>query len=117
MNSKLDPDQLAEYLAMDEDELLTLLVPKSQHQAFSRDGLIVRGRQVFEVAWAGVQKQICAKYQEQKDSITLSIDGLAMIAAAIGGAATLSGLPLYPFAAIVLKIGLNRLCPREPTTS
>lgn len=96
-------------LATSQDELFASLVPVSERaELYSLDGLVARGRVIFRSAFLSVQQIVCPIYKttDMDDEVQLA----TLLVASLAGQAALGGIPVVPFAALTVKIGLSRLC-------
>jgi hypothetical protein len=101
-----------------EDELFRFLVPEAEKvELHSFDGISARGRIIFRAAFLDVRDQVCALRGKAGQTFGNQVDLLALIAAAIVGQVSLLGIPAVPMAALILKIGLGKLCENQEPTS
>jgi hypothetical protein len=108
---EITADQATAILATSEEELFGLLVPEAEkRELHSFDGVVARGRIIFRGAFLNVRDQVCALRNPEGENFSNEVDLLALIATAIVGQISLAGIPVVPMAALILKIGLEKLC-------
>jgi len=104
-------DEVETLLRSSEEDLFAALVPDAEKQELhSFDGVVARGRIIFRGAFLDVQDTVCAFRAKQGDTMGNQIDVVAMVATAIVGQVSLAGIPAVPLAALMVKIGLGKLC-------
>lgn len=105
-----DPGREAEIsLAASQEELFASLVPASEKaELYSFDGIVARGRAIFRSSFLSVRHVVCPIYKEagMDDQVQL----VTLLVGSLVGQAALGGIPIVPFAALMVKIGLSRLC-------
>jgi len=96
-------------LSTSQDELFASLVPASERaELYSFDGLVARGRAIFRGTFLSVQQIVCPIYK--KSDMDDEVQLVTLLVASLAGQAALGGIPVVPFAALMVKIGLSRLC-------
>ena len=98
------------HLELSDDELLMMMLPPGQQTAFSREGALMRGREIFHSVLDNVRDRVCEIYRQRADKHENTVALVALIASALIGNATLGGIPAFAFAALVAKIGLDNVC-------
>ena len=114
--SQPDPQSEAEverYLSQDEAALFAQMVSPGDQQAFSRDGMLMRGREIFYSVLGDVRSTVCEIYRGRKGKYENPIALGALIAGSLIGSAALAGIPVYAFAALAVKVGLERVCDED----
>ncbi len=107
----LNEANASQYLAYNEEDLYAMLVPEHlRRQAYSKEGLIARGHEIFVSKIKQLQSLICKQYTGRGDTIKSSIDLTLIVATAIVGAPAMLGIPVLPVAALIVKIGLEEIC-------
>lgn len=101
------------YLAMDEDSLFAILVPEAGGQLYSQGGLIAKGKERFRKVFILVRDNVCSVYREHDSTIDNTVDLTILIATAISVTPIVATVPVLPFAALLVKIGLGELCREE----
>jgi hypothetical protein len=108
---QVSPGEVEILLKTSEDDLFAALVPEAEKQELhSFDGVVARGRIIFRGAFLDVQDTVCAFRAKQGDTMNNQIDVVTMVATAIVGQVSLAGIPAVPMAALMVKIGLGKLC-------
>jgi hypothetical protein len=99
-----------QFLDMSEDDLFILLGESTgDSNLYSKDGLLVRGKNIFGEIFQRYRNQICPVYQGQKASVENGVDLVVVIMQTISSS-TVAGVPILPVIAIAIKLGLDRLC-------
>ncbi len=100
-------------LATDEQELFAALVPVvDQEELHSFNDVVARGRQIFRRAFLDTRDVVCPVYQKHRLDSDES-DLALLIAGSLVGQTVLGGIPVVPLAALMVKIGLGKLCAAE----
>lgn len=108
-------EEAARYVQMADADLFTLLVPESEREdLFSFEGLVARGKQIFTARLTMVKSQICEIYNARSAVTDDSVEMVILIATAIAGSPEVLNIPVLPFAALAVKIGLGQLCRGTP---
>jgi hypothetical protein len=108
---QVSPGEVETLLQASESDLFAALVPEAEKQELhSFDGVVARGRIIFRGAFLDVQDTVCGFRAGQGDTMNTQIDLVAMVATAIVGKVSLAGIPAVPMAALIVKIGLGKLC-------
>jgi hypothetical protein len=98
-------------LSASEEELFASLVPDSEKAGLnSFDGVVARGRIIFRSAFINVRHVVCPIYKKQGAAMGDEVQLVTLIAGSLVGQAVLGGIPIVPLAALMVKIGLSRLC-------
>ena len=106
-----DNEEIRRYLTMDDDELYRLLVPEGEPNLFNDPhARVTRGKEIFVASFRRVQVGVCKEYRAHKDRIGNAIDMTALVASVVMAAPVPYGLPVIPFAVIVVKTGMAELC-------
>jgi hypothetical protein len=107
----------AAMLARTDDELYAELVPRAEVEsiAFSFDGRVARGRELFRSIWQDVRGGVCGYYHRHEKTVGNKVDVVALIATPLLGNPAVSGISVVAFAALIVKIGVAELCaePRK----
>lgn len=107
----VDAGEAERLLSASENDLFGMLVPEEEKdQLHSFEGVVARGRIIFRGAFLEVQNTVCAFEEDQGGTLDKQIDLVAMVATAIVGQVALAGIPAVPLAALIVKIGLGKLC-------
>jgi hypothetical protein len=106
-------DEVVRHLMMSESDLFASLVPESGEVAFSERGRQTQGRKLFEEVKEQIKATVCPVYKRQSKAISNSTDLVVLVGTALIGSVTVSGIPLLPLSALLVKIGLDVLCPRD----
>jgi hypothetical protein len=114
MTSDKTRQQLEELLTLDQDELLIKLVPEHTRaqQAYSRGGLVTRGRDIFHRVSDDVRGAICRQYNQRTGTTKNLVDLAVIIVPALVSVPHLS-VPVLPLAALLVKTGLEELCRED----
>jgi len=111
MNEETIREEATKYFNMDEAELYALLVPEHVRQTlFTKDGVVLRGREIFYTTFAKVRETICRQYATAPQITSHAIDLVVIISDALASSPNLVGIPVLPMAALIVKIGLEELC-------
>jgi hypothetical protein len=112
--SSISREEAVKFESLTDEELLVMMVPDSETEVmYSFDGLVARGRQIFNARLAAVKNVICDVYRSREASADRSIDLVILLATALIGSPVLAGIPVLAFAALVVKIGLSNLCESD----
>jgi hypothetical protein len=103
--------QAEEYLTLSEEELYLKLVPTSG-ELFNREGRIARGRAIFEEVLTRHRDVVCSYYNKQPTSFRNAIDLILVITNGIANNPSFLGIAPLPFAAILVKTGLDKICAK-----
>jgi hypothetical protein len=111
----LDHAELGTLLVKDVDELYVLLAqsdPANADTMFSADEARKQGRRTFERMWGPLRQRICIEWRYcEKKAAGLFADTLTLTAAIADIIVTIvGGIPAGTVAALVVKLGVHRLC-------
>ena len=106
--------EAAAMLARTDEELYAELVPQDEVEtgAFSFDGRVARGRELFRSIWQDVRGAVCGYYHKHEKTVGNKVDVAALIATALLGQPALAGISIVALAALVAKIGVAELCAK-----
>jgi hypothetical protein len=104
--------EAAAMLARTDKELYAELVPQAELErtAFSFDGRVARGRELFGSIWQDVRGLVCSYYRKHEKTVGNKVDVAALIATALLHNPALAGISVVAFAALIAKIGVAELC-------
>jgi len=107
-------EQAAAMLARTDEELYAELVPRAEVErtAFSFDGRVARGRELFRSIWRDVRGAVCDYYRKHEKTIGNKVDLAALIATPLLNNPALAGISVVAFAALIAKIGVADLCAK-----
>lgn len=101
-------------LAADPDELFAALVPDAERaELHSFGGTVARGRIIFRHAFLQVRDVVCPIYERTGRGSGDEIQLITLIVGSLVGQVALGGIPLVPLAALMVKIGLGKLCATQ----
>ncbi len=123
LENGLNSNEIDSLMALDQDQLYTLLVPPEAASDLHHPGaLVARGKSAFVDLLRSTRGAICEIYNANKDTVSNSIELVSIIASAMMGAAGLEKEAVLPAAVLVVKIGLTAICkgldvPHGPAVS
>ena len=102
-----------QYLNLPEAELYAMLVSEEEREgrAFSRGGLVARGKEIFQDVWRDVSDTVCGYYAKREKTIDSQVDVVALVATPLLGHPAVAGIGVVALSALIVKIGLGTLCP------
>src|SRR5689334_10776097 len=112
MEKRANPDDLHNeadlLLARSDDDLYSLLVSEEDRAAtaFSRSGLVARGREIFRLTWQDLRAVVCTHHRKHEKTINSRVDLVVLVATPLIGHPALAGISVVTFAALVVKIGV-----------
>ena len=113
MANPVDRDHIVEHLALDLDELYArLLGTQDSSELHSLRGRSARGKELFEKRLKLVRKTVCEKFNAQPSTVRNNIDLVALVVSALTGVPAVEGTPVIPFAVVLVKIGLDKICSK-----
>jgi hypothetical protein len=101
--------EASHYLSMEEDDLLAALVPDDQ-RLFGPGAIVSRGRQIFVAAFERVKDKVCPVYQQHAGMVEGSLELTVLLVPVLVSTPALDPIPVLPFAALLVKMGLGELC-------
>lgn len=110
MNERDDFDK---YLRAEMDDLFKSLVTQEEIGSvnFDKDGLLIRGKEIFHNKLKKLRNKICMQYHENPTEYATALDSISVLSAWLVQKELISCEIAIPFTVIVVRYGLNRLCP------
>jgi hypothetical protein len=105
--------EIEQILSLSEEDLYVLLVPEYvKRDAYSKDGLLAQGKNIFWQLSSHIKKDICSFYTLNKDYVDYSTEFLAVLCAFIKDLGTVPIDKIVPFSVLLLKVGLHTFCKK-----
>lgn len=102
---------LSDCLQLSEEELFIMLAPPQQGWELGNKGQrISRGKEIFREVLRQSRSTICEHYSKNKEVVKGTVDLGNLVLLAMTHSVTLAGISLVPAAAIIVKIGLAKVC-------
>lgn len=103
--------ELDRLFALPEKELYGLLVPECS--AFNEQGRINAGKEVLQRILSQCREKVCMTYRANKSAVRDSADLAKLLTDSLQVGIAIAGLkvPVIPVAVLLVKIGLEKLCP------
>jgi hypothetical protein len=115
-NERFSRDEIVPLLALNQDQLYAKLVSPDAGADLNHPGaLIARGKGVLVEMLRKTRGPVCDAYRSHKDTIKDAAELVALVAGAMIGAGMLHETVL-PAAVLVIKIGLEQICPTVEDT-
>jgi hypothetical protein len=113
----LDPGEIRNLLALPDDQLYTMLVPREAAAQLHHPGAVVeQGKIAFVSLVRRTRGAICHAYSSNREMISNSVELVSLAASAMMGAAGLVKDAVLPAAVLVTKIGMDAICKGEDMT-
>lgn len=113
----LDPGEIKDLLALPDNQLYTMLVPKEAAAQLHHPGAVLeQGKIAFVSLVRRTRGAICRAYSSNREMISNSVELVSLTASAMMGAAGLAKDAVLPAAVLVTKIGLEAICKGEDVT-
>src|SRR5690349_11074259 len=113
----LNPGEIKDLLALSDNQLYTMLVPKEAAAELHHPGAVVeQGKIAFVGLVRRTRGAICHAYSSNREMISNSVELVSVVASAMMGAAGMVKEAVLPAAVLVTKIGLDAICKSEVTT-
>jgi hypothetical protein len=109
----ISAEDAARYEGMSQADLLVMMVPEEEQAdgLYSLQGLVDRGREIFTARLGRSRDAVCEAYRGSAGNTGNSIDLIVLLATALVGSPALAGVPVLAFCALVIKMGLENICP------
>jgi hypothetical protein len=106
-------EDAAHYERMSRSDLFAMMVPEDEQAdgLYSLQGLTDRGREIFNARLDKSRNAICRAYRNSAGNTANSIDLIVLMATALIGSPALAGISVLAFCALVVKMGLDNICP------
>ena len=113
MESEQQKVLAAELLEKSENELYLLLVPLNEVEArlYSPTAMIARGKEIFAKHWAVAHQVVCERHPDKYSHISDPTQLTLALADDLAQSPQLAGVSALVVAALVIRRGLDNLCP------
>jgi len=101
---------IEKFINLSQEELYVALVPQNEQIAYSKDGIIARGIEIFTNLAEDCKHDICSEYCKKEKEIKTLIDAVNIVLAVLLANNYMAEAIVVPFSVLLAKYGLSKLC-------
>ncbi|MBK7407287.1 MAG: hypothetical protein IPJ40_03865 [Saprospirales bacterium] len=102
--------EIEKLFKLEKEDLLLMLIPEEEKTAYSREGMIPRGIEIFNNLLDEHIADICQEYCKRKLEFKTMIDGAKIIIAVLLTQDSIASNLIPAFTVLLLKYGLDKIC-------